>query len=217
MSIDLSYPQVPSMGHHDPLDGYLMYSQLEQLRLSANIDGPSLSDEIAELERICDYKDWTTADSLGLGGLMTDVARAVHLYLQRKDSKYFTLALNLIEASSLSFDHFESREKLDGPAASRLAFREFGLSIGLQALSLLRLELSSADLKLPVRLADHLSTLLHSVLRRSHLVKEIHAFWSASKNQNSHTWIGHKDINMVMLATSLCPHTFLGEIPASAS
>ena len=29
MSIDLSYPLVPSMGLHDPLDGLITYSQLQ--------------------------------------------------------------------------------------------------------------------------------------------------------------------------------------------
>lgn len=214
MSIDLSYPQVTSMGHHDPLDGYLTYSQLEQLRLSAEIESPSLASEIAELERICDSKDWSTSDSLGLGGLMTDVTRAVHLYLRSKNSKYFSLALNLLEATSLSLDQFSAREKLSGPAEYRLAFREFGLSIGLQSLALLRVELSNVDLRsftLPSKVVERFSTLLDNVLRNFSMVASIHAFWGATKNQNSRTWVGHKDINMIMLATSLCPHTFLGE------
>ncbi len=29
MSIDLSYPLVESMGHHDPLDGFITYNQLQ--------------------------------------------------------------------------------------------------------------------------------------------------------------------------------------------
>ena len=28
MNIDLSYPLVPSMGHHDPQDGFIIYHQL---------------------------------------------------------------------------------------------------------------------------------------------------------------------------------------------
>lgn len=29
MSVDLSRPQVPSMGHHDPLDGYISYKAIQ--------------------------------------------------------------------------------------------------------------------------------------------------------------------------------------------
>jgi hypothetical protein len=29
MSIDLTYPLVPSMGQHDPLDGYITYHELQ--------------------------------------------------------------------------------------------------------------------------------------------------------------------------------------------
>lgn len=29
MNIDLSHPQVHSMGQHDPLDGYLTYNELQ--------------------------------------------------------------------------------------------------------------------------------------------------------------------------------------------
>jgi hypothetical protein len=41
MSIDLSRPQVPSMGQHDPLDGYVTCAQLEA---GAAADEPRLGE-----------------------------------------------------------------------------------------------------------------------------------------------------------------------------
>src|SRR5689334_7457081 len=49
MNIELTKPQVFSMGHHDPLDGYLTYVFLEFLRSRFSSTLPSLSEEIAAL------------------------------------------------------------------------------------------------------------------------------------------------------------------------
>jgi hypothetical protein len=37
----------------------------------------------------------------------------------------------------------------------------------------------------------------------------IEAVWLEPNNQQSHIWTGHRDINSVMLATSLAPEGFL--------
>ena len=71
MSIDLSHPLVPSMGHHDPLDGFITYNELQaalvnDLRGSPDLD---LSDEITDMAAICHGKNWATEDPLGIGGL----------------------------------------------------------------------------------------------------------------------------------------------------
>jgi hypothetical protein len=44
MSIDLSRPLVPSMGQHDPHDGYIIYSQLQSClpESQAEMIGPDL-------------------------------------------------------------------------------------------------------------------------------------------------------------------------------
>ena len=87
MSIDLSYPLVPSMGHHDPLDGLVTYAQLREtqekdLEKSPDLD---LTAELAEMVRMCQHQNWETDDSLGLGGLMTDAYRAAQLSLTGQD------------------------------------------------------------------------------------------------------------------------------------
>jgi hypothetical protein len=41
------------------------------------------------------------------------------------------------------------------------------------------------------------------------LRESIEKFWLTEENQASVTWTGHKEINTVMLATSLAPYGFL--------
>ena len=58
MSIDLSRPLVPSMGHHDPLDGFVTYSELQATaeRGREKSKGTDLRTEIADMARICEGK-----------------------------------------------------------------------------------------------------------------------------------------------------------------
>ena len=55
MSIDLTYTLIPSMGQHDPLDGFVTYSELEATatRDFKRSSLPSLKDEIADMAEIC--------------------------------------------------------------------------------------------------------------------------------------------------------------------
>ena len=41
------------------------------------------------------------------------------------------------------------------------------------------------------------------------LLELIESFWLEPINQQSHSWTGHRDINTVMLATSLAPDGYL--------
>jgi hypothetical protein len=41
------------------------------------------------------------------------------------------------------------------------------------------------------------------------LTERIETFWLEPSNQQSHSWTGHRDINSVMLATSLAPEGYL--------
>jgi len=41
------------------------------------------------------------------------------------------------------------------------------------------------------------------------LAEVIENFWRNPSNQKADSWPGHRDINMVMLATSLSPEEFL--------
>jgi len=133
MSIDLSYPLVPSMGLHDPLDGLVTFSELqaaaaETSRETMQMD---LRAEIADLADMCRGRDWTTVDPLGIGGLLFDASRIVRLMVQGGFS-YPDLLESVTRAAASGLRAFAGSGTLQSPAVCRLAFREFGLSIGLE-------------------------------------------------------------------------------------
>ncbi|HSD69183.1 MAG TPA: hypothetical protein VLB07_06515, partial [Woeseiaceae bacterium] len=76
MSIDLSRPLVASMGHHDPLDGYIRCLQLRASALAAGATeaANSMATRAARLSAMIRRNDLATGDPLGLGGLLSDAA-----------------------------------------------------------------------------------------------------------------------------------------------
>ena len=205
MSIDLSRPQVRSMGHHDPLDGFVIYYQL-QASLPADSGGISLEGSMDDLRSIMQGQDFSTTDPLGLGGILADAYRVLQLYVKKEDEYFLTLFGDLLKASLAGLKGYNKR-RLDLPAEYRLAFREFGLSIGLQAATRVK------DLLVKHRevteKAPKLSGLVDKILEYLPLKEVIHGFWSEESHRKSSTWTGHLDINMVMWATSLMPDGFL--------
>ena len=93
------------------------------------------------------------------------------------------------------------------PAAYRLAFRELGLSIGLKGVvSLRRWSDKNPELIVPKSPLQRKIKALSGYLS---LAGEIEGFWLEGGNRESETWREHREINMVMLATSLAPDAFL--------
>jgi hypothetical protein len=190
MSVDLSRPLVPSMGLHDPLDGYVTYRQLQStatLLDVANV-GPSLAVEAAELGAMIP-DDLSTSDPLGVGGLLADAWRSEQLLLENAVSSP-VLRDRLVDAALQGLETFHSDATVRRPAAHRLGFRELGLAIGLAAVPLLG---PSAQL----------------LTRFAPLRREIEAFWLDPVNRRSQTWLDHEHINAVMLATALVPDGYL--------
>ncbi len=122
MSIDLTRPQVPSMGHHDPLDGYVTCLQLRAAR-----HGTELDRVIADLRAMIDDGALATADPLGIGGLLFDAHRLAVLDVDRP------LRSAITTAAHAGLVHYVEHGDLARPAHHRLAFREVGLAIGLSA------------------------------------------------------------------------------------
>jgi len=210
MSIDLSYPLVSSMGHHDPLEGLITYSELQATarKLSGRSPSQELSGEIADMLVICESKDWATDDPLGIGGLLVGACRMAELILAggfpRRD-----LFEVVLENSLASIESFERQSPLKLPAGYRLAFRELGLSIGLQAAQRLRaLAGRYPDVFKEPLCHSHIQNLS----RYTRLGEEINEFWLESKNRESAAWSEHRNINMVMLATSLDPEGYLSPL-----
>ena len=207
MSIDLLRPLVPSMGQHDPLDGLVTYRELQ---LAAERDAgqarPVLVQEIAEMADICRDLPLATTDPLGIGGLLSDASRIA--WLTVKGGPVFPGLLEDVTGSALAgLGSFAGSGALELPARHRLAFRELGLSTGLAAVE-----------ELPPLIADNeplfdrtgpLLSTLDALAEYLPLREEIEGFWLEEKNREAVTWTGHREINTVMLATSLAPDGFL--------
>jgi hypothetical protein len=204
MSIDLSFPLVPSMGHHDPLDGFITQAQLRETGEKDPQKNPDLdlTAELAEMARMCQQQDWETDDPLGLGGLMTDAYRAAQLSATGKDLPP-DLPINLLDASLTGLAALARKNPWDYPAAHRLAFRELGLSIGFRAIE--KLEEFTKNQQRPLRTEPSLRTRIERLAAYGSFREEIESFWLDRRNRAVQSWTDHREINMVMLATSLAP------------
>jgi hypothetical protein len=208
MSIDLSRPLVASMGHHDPLDALITYMQL---RATPGQDGSlpgdiNLEEEIADCRAMCAGKSWVTDDPLGTGNLLADAFRLAQIMSRLNVAGPVTVE-SLLADCEAGLNAFVSSGLVDQCAEYRLAFRELGLSIGLH--SIVRLQ------RLIERSPDRFSSdrelpkLLARLNKFVYLSDVIERFWLDAEHQQNPTWCDHRDINTVMLATSLAPDGYL--------
>jgi|SRR5208283_3145201 len=209
MSIDLSYPLVSSMGHHDPLDGLISYSELKATAAKYSGQSPDLGAEIADMSLICEGKSWATDDTLGIGGLLSGAYRIAQLIVADSFMRPDLLD-TVLEDALTGLVYFATKSPLKLPADYRLAFRELGLSIGLQAIGRLQglLEQYPGDFKKK----PFVRSRVQSLMRYARLSELINTFWLESKNRESDSWRDHRNINMVMLATSLSPDGYLSPL-----
>jgi len=208
MSIDLSRPLVPSMGQHDPLDGLITYRQLQAAakRDEKSAAGQDLESEIADMVQMCEGMTWDTDDPLGIGGLLCDAHRGAQLSAVLGEEEN-DLLVTLLESSLRGLGHFARGSLLMSPADDRLAFRELGLSIGLRAVQRLQ-ALIEAHPRLFGK-GHPVHAKIKSLMRYQPLCEGIEKFWLDPASRENETWRAHREINMVMLATSLAPDGFL--------
>jgi hypothetical protein len=193
MSIDLSYVLVPSTGQHDALDAWVTYNEL-----------PDLESEISDIEETLDERAWNTSDPLGIGGLLFDAGRVFQLTAAKQVANPDLLSV-LARVSLESLTTFAADTPLRAPAEYRLAFRELGLSIGLRAIAIMQRGLEAS----PELFADSLRRDVEDLAQYVDLGDAISEFWSRPGHQQQRTWREHREINAVMLATSLLPDEFL--------
>jgi hypothetical protein len=208
MSTDLTRPLVPSMGQHDPLDGFVTYHELQ---LASVMDfgqsaQPGLDAAIADMADICKGMNLSTDDPLGTGGLLADAIRIAQLTIKR-GSAYGNLLESLLVSGLEGAYSFKKGGILGLPAGYRLAFRELGLSIGLSGMEMLR-EWIRENPALFGR-SDVLQRYVDALAGFEPVRENIEQFWIDDTNRQADTWTGHREINMVMLATSLAPRGFL--------
>jgi len=209
MSIDLSRPLISSAGQHDPLDGLVTYSQLlaTASTLPSEPAGPTLQEEVADLMVMSRGSTWETDDPLGLGGLLTEACRVDHL-LGRRSFPDPELLPALLAAAGEGLRRYAAHNDLQESPLKRLAFRELGLSIGLYALGVI-LDAEPGGFARSTRI----SGLLSALAQYRPLGSTIQTFWLEPRHRDNATWTAHRDINDVMLATSLIPEGFLTPFP----
>ena len=203
MSIDLSRPLVPSQGQHDPLDGLITCMQLREKVVEAGFEPSELAAEIEDFFSICEGQSWASTDPLGLGGLLMDVFRVAQLELTA-NSLAARLLERLIDAAALGLASYPGQDELQRPAEQRLGFRELGLAIGLRGVERLQRDAPREG---------SVATVIERLGRYGFLADQIEAFWRQPVHREVNSWTAHRDINEVMLATSLAPDGYFGPSP----
>ena len=208
MSTDLTRPLVPSMGQHDPLDGFVTYNELQLTAIQdfAQLSQPGLSEDIADIADICRGMSLSTDDPLGIGGLFSDASRIAQLMIKR-DSAYGDLLESILDSALTGLDCFAKGGSLELPAGYRFAFRELGLSIGLSGAGMIAAWIEENPHVFGR--SDILKRQVESLAGYGPVGKNIEQFWMHGMNRQADTWTEHREINMVMLATSLAPNGFL--------
>lgn len=210
MSIDLSRPLVPSMGQHDPVDGYITTMQLRATAagLPHSIAEPDLEQAAREFAGMINENNLASSDPLGIGGLLVDAWRVTQL-IEQGGVLDEALLEHLLTAALAGLDVYAQSGELQTPAEYRLAFRELGLAIGLHAVD----HMWQAVIRDRTDIRTGISDKLEALMRHVPLGEEIELFWRNTAHQDNMTWTEHEDINEVMLATSLAPDGFLVLVP----
>jgi hypothetical protein len=199
MSIDLSRPLVPSMGHHDPLDGLVTCAELEATAAAFGAsDDAALAAARADYAAMIEPDVLATADPLGLGGLLVDATRLAQA--AGGDPAAIVLVDAMLAAAVAGLTRYVQEPDRRQPAERRLAFRELGLAIGLGAIEPMQ---HAAQPPGRARLLARLAPFLP-------LRGELEAFWRDPAHRDVASWRAHEDINDVMLATSLLPGALAG-------
>jgi len=214
MSIDLTYPLVPAMGQHDPLDGLVTYCELQGAATGEQGGGTpgalDLGDQISDMVGICQGIHLATDDPLGIGGLLFDASRISQLMMQggcRGGLDDASLLDRVLASALQGTEDFSSGRTLELPGRHRLAFRELGLSIGISAVEDLRkrIEENPGIFGRERSLSGRIDGLMEYLPLR----ERIEEFWMDEVNRTASTWTEHREINTAMLATSLAPARFL--------
>jgi hypothetical protein len=208
MSTDLSRILVPAIGLHDALDGFITFREAQHAlaMLSTSAAVADLSSAIESLYALCQHRNWTTDDPLGLGGLLFDAGRLCQL----PDNERFDdlhLLEEILEACRNGLAGLLAGRYLDQPVSHRLAFRELGLAIGFKALPIISDAMKKDNGPFESRTA--VQRIVDQLSRYESLSEEIVSVWLPHAQNQDQIWKSHQDINDVMLATALIPDMFL--------
>ena len=204
MSTDLSRPLVPSSGLHDALDGSITFREvLHAGAKSSDIRATDLDEAIESLSVVCQQRDWTTDDPLGLGGLLFDACRLCQLIGEERLGDAHLLE-QIMDGCRQGLRALLAGGHLNLPPLHRLAFRELGLAIGLRALPVI-----ASITKSRIGSKPGLQRAIELLLPYQSLAGDIILVWLPYAQHPDKNWQAHQDINDVMLATALIPDLFL--------
>jgi hypothetical protein len=208
MSTDRSRILVPAIGLHDALDGFITFREAEHAlaKLSTDAAVVDLSSAIEPLSVLCQHRNWTTDDPLGLGGLLFDAGRLCQL-LDNEQFDDIHLLEDILGACRNGLTGLLAGRYLNQPVSYRLAFRELGLAIGLKALPIIPDVMKKTKGLLESRTA--VQRVVDQLSRYESLSEEIVSVWLPHAQSQDQIWKSHQDINDVMLATALIPDMFL--------
>ncbi len=212
MSVDLDRPLVASMGQHDALDGWITARELAAAPLAAAADRSALARQAAVYRELALRCSWSTDDLLGAGGLLTDAWR---LWRADGDSAVDRVT-RLIADAARGLDRVIREPPVNASPSERLAFRELGLVIGVRAAARLG-PVPSADRQREAVVRWSVRRALRSLTPVQTLADSLERTWLHAGNRRLPVWLANRDINEVMLATSLAPDGYLGAAAAVQS
>jgi hypothetical protein len=195
------------MGHHDPLDGLVTCVQLEATAGRIPAPAPDLGAAVRDFSGMLDRRHLTTADPLGLGGMLIDVYRVAQLMRVGAWPRGDELLEPLLAASLAGLRAYVAGPDLRAPVDRRLPFRELGLAIGLSAVSRMAEDTSRESVRFTGSATAR--AILDESVRYLPLRTHIEAAWLPDAHRATRVWREHEDINDVMLATALVPEGFL--------
>jgi len=158
------------------------------------------------MAKLCEGRQWTTEDPLGIGGLLC-AGLTLTRYMEEGTIPQHELLQQVLAAALKGLELITRQNSLSGTAEHRLAFRELGLSIGLHGVASIRKCLHSKHLTHPETAS--LKKMLDILTTYQETAAMIEKFWLLAENQQAGSWVSHRDINTVMLASSLIPAGFL--------
>ena len=208
MSVDLDRPLVSSMGHHDALDGWVMARVLFASTFADDEERRELAALASTYREMLAGRDLASGDALGIGGLLVDAWQLFRILPADEEVTNGNIA-ELLDAADLGLDYVLQQGQLDAPPVHRLGFRELGLSIGLHA--------AGRMIEQPPGQSEcqkgRIDSSLARISSRFALADRIERTWVRPENRQFPAWKDHRDINEVMLATTLVPDGYLGPAP----
>jgi hypothetical protein len=198
MSTDLSRPLVLSQGGHDPLDALVTFCVLRHRASRAEVSQvwPGLDQTVEELSGAVRHGMLRTDDPLGIGGLSLDASRLARLGPEAAPDG--RLLQRLLQDALRGLEAYAGSDGLRRSPARRLAFRELGLALGIEAMHAL---VSQPTLVL----TPHHAGYSRLAAAYKPMAEDIVSVWLNPEARATEAWVAHRDINEVMLASALAP------------